>query len=189
MKFHRLASILSLGLSLAAPVRAGETVVMNEENPQSLPVLTQIEKPFVFIYGEWPGKVWIEDGSAKLITPNGKGAAGANENMSAEPGQHPILRITISKENKARCLSLVLRDASGYSARWNYDLTVLTPEIPTFLRPIGNLPLGQPHSIDKINGSPGTLPDLQKLTQWKLCGDRTDDALDAEVSVILLADD
>ncbi|MFT4176182.1 MAG: hypothetical protein QM627_05960 [Luteolibacter sp.] len=189
MKFRLLFLTCLLSGSLMISARGGEAVLMNEENPQSLPVLTQIEKPFVFIYGEWAGKAKVEDGIAKLDPENGKGGAGTNENMSASPDQRPILRITIGKQNKAKRLSLILRDASGRSATWHYDLTVLTPEVPTFLRPMGNRPLSQPHSIDKVNGQPGSLPDLQKLTQWKLGGDSSDDALNAEVSVILLSDE
>lgn len=186
---RRIIPALFLAAWLAAPASAGPeemAAVVNEENPEALPVLTQVEKPFVFIYGTWMNQAKVENGTASLHCKSSKGAAGLNENMSALPEQRLVMRVVVGKNNKAKILRLILRDEDANTAVWDYDLSTVPKEEPVLIRPIDNVSLARPHIIDKKDGKPGEAPNLAKLRQWKLSGDWTEDALEVDVSVILL---
>ena len=184
-----ITSLMLLSGWLAAQAAAqtdSPAVVVPEENPDALTVLTEVEKPFVFIYGTWNNQVKIENGTAMLHCANSRGAAGINENMSASPEQRPILRILIGANNKAKILRLALRDTLANTGVWDYDLSNAPKGVYTFIRPVGNSSLATPTSIDKKEDTPGEAPNPAKLTQWKICGDWSDEPLDVDISVILL---
>jgi len=186
---RRFITSLMLSGWLAAQAGAqtdSPAVAVPEENPDALTVLTEVEKPFVFIYGTWNSQVKIENGTAKLHCANSRGAAGINENMSASPEQRPILRILIGPNNKAKTLRLALRDSLANTGVWDYDLSNAPKGIYTFIRPVGNSSLATPTSIDKKEDTSGEAPNPAKLTQWKICGDWSDEPLDVDISVILL---
>ncbi len=165
-----------------AEVVASEVSVGDEnENPANLPVLSQVDQPFLFSHGSWENKVNVEDSVATLRCADSKGGAGVNESMAVPADHLPALRVKVGEGNKARTLKLALLDSDRASGTWNFDLSKITPGVPTTITPVG----GHSFSDPPATGKPGVRPDSSKLMQWQLLGDWSGDPIDVEVSLIL----
>ena len=149
----------------------------------SLPVISELDQPFLFAYQTWDKKVAVSDGRAVLRGVTNQGGAGFNQDLdlSASATRSPALRLRVGPENKAATIKVLLLDAAGRNATWSFSLAEAGAEW-RLIAPASGGDLLHPDTRDK-----GDL-DLAKVTQWQLQGDWVGGkALDVEVDAIVLA--
>ena len=154
-----------------------------------------MDRPLLFAYGTWDKRARNADGAARLdaegMTP--KGGAGANLDpvldLSAHPGNSPLLRVRLGPRSTLKTLKLMLVDTTGHTGTWSFPVPLALGPMAVgasmsgslILTPTDGAPFSQPNEVGKTGP-----PDLSHIMQWQLLGDWGGDGpVDLQVSAIL----
>jgi endoglucanase len=167
-RLFRSCLLLVLGLALAAA----------EVAPR---LAADCSQPMLFTYGSWDKRVQAVGNAAIIRGVNGQGGGGWNTSLdlSADPSLVPALRLRVGDGNGAESLALLLRDAAGRTARWNFRLAAGSEGQQT-LRPRSGGSLLSPDARE--NGE----IDLAQVMQWQLLGDWSGKPVDVAVEGLAL---
>ena len=148
-------------------------------------VITRFDKPLLFAYGEWQGKVATADGHLGIHGVKGKGGGGCVELRSLEAlaDRMPALRLRVGVGNQAKRIALLMADQSENVARWEFDLPPAGPD-SVLLLPVNGGTVATPDSLSK-----GGKFDLAHVVNWQIGGEWTDRPVEVDVEqALLLAD-
>lgn len=154
---------------------------------QSNGVITGFDAPLQFVYGSWEKRAAVENGRLVVrgegATGQGGGGTNAALNLAANAAElSPAVRLKIGAGNKIKALRLLVRDAAGKTATWDFDLpTAASGDALVTLTPREAAPLATPNETEK-----GGMPDLARLTQWQIVGDWSVAPADLELDAVLL---
>lgn len=144
--------------------------------------LTAFDQPLTFAYGEWQGKVAVQDGRLPIHGVNGKGGGGLVKLQDLTPyaGRMLALRLRVGPGNAAKGIMVLLADKSQNVARWEFALPAPGAD-PVTLLPVNGGTLAEPDG--RSQGGPFS---LAQIVNWQVGGDYTDKAVDVEVEQVLL---
>jgi hypothetical protein len=155
--------------ALACPARAQDRV------------LTGFNNPLTFTYGSWQHVARVETGRLIIDAANGQGGAGyaIARDLAALGDRVPVLTLTLSPDNRARAIRLMLRDSEDRSSTWQYDLQGQAVGRAIRLRPVDNAPLSRP-------SDPARPLALRNITQLHILGDDGQENIALELDQVSL---
>ena len=148
-------------------------------------LVTAFDKPLLFAYGEWQGKVAVQDGRLGIHGVNGKGGGGCVQPRDLSPyaDRLPALELRVGPANKAKVIMVLMADQAENVARWEFALPA-APTQSVRLLPVNGGSLAEPDGLSK----PGKF-DITHVVNWQVGGDWTDKLADVDVTrVVLLAE-
>jgi len=167
--------LILLGCWLGASLLRGQTPTVVED----------FDRPFLFTYGSWQGRVAPDaEGIVAIRGVNNQGGAGYNvsRDLSAKTNASLILQARVGAGNQAAALRVLLRDEAGRNGIWDFPLSTKAERSLEALMPKDGASLSQPHSSDQ--GGP---PDLGRIRQIQLMGDWAGEkAMEVEVDAVLV---
>ncbi|TWT83499.1 Endoglucanase D precursor [Planctomycetes bacterium CA13] len=143
------------------------------------------DRPFVFCYLSWEGKVATEKGVAVIRGVDNQGGAGINGkwDIAANAEMTPVLRIKIGPANQASAIVLLLGDSEQRQGRWTFPLPQQATSEFIEIFPKEGASFSEPNAV----GDDGGKPDLENLRQVQLIGDWSGaKEVDVEVDAVLM---
>ena len=129
----------------------------------------KVNKRYGWASGTWEKNLTFIEGRGLLVNnAGGKGNMGGDKSFKLSDYDSAYLIIVIGNRNQGKALKVVLTDADGTEAAWNFPLAGKPLGTPLVCR----MPFAKPDAMEKPGKDTGL--DKTKIRKWQIAGDWQD---------------
>lgn len=126
----------------------------------------KVNKRYGWASGTWENNLTFIEGRGLLVNnAGGKGNMGGDKSYKLTEYDSAYLIIVIGNRNQGKTLKVVLTDADGTEASWNFPLAGKPLGTPLVCK----MPFAKPDTMDKPGKDTGL--DKSKIRKWQISGD------------------